>query len=122
MTRYELCKMLDGVEYPVRISSDIIDAIKGTDLVIVFGASDDLMEFSGAINDEVGCYDGGTAYLNSSGLIDNECSADDCPYHEQLKDRAATIEALWAAGPEFDWTYKTDIPHSTFVVVEDSVG
>ena len=36
---------------------------KDSGLVIVYGASDDLMEFEGAIEDEIGCYDGDTIHI-----------------------------------------------------------
>lgn len=118
MTKEKLCIFLHGREYTKEIDNEIKFKMAATDLVVVFGASDDLMEFRGAINDEVGCYDGGKAYLNSNGLIENHCD-DDCPYFADQKKRAMTIEALWCAEPGISWTYKTDIPHSTFEVWED---
>jgi len=117
MTKEELCTILTGREYTKEINSRIIGRIHGTGLVIVFGASDDLMKFRGAIYNEVGCSNGGKAYLNSNGLLENRCSADDCPYFADQKKRAMTIEALWCAEPGISWTYKTDIPHSTFIIV-----
>ena len=120
MTRDELCALLNGREYLEEISEDIEKKLLAkTGLVIVFGGSDDSMEFRGAIEDEVGCYNGGVAYLNSNGLIENHCDDDDCPYYNDQIKRAMTIEALWCAEPDICWTYKTSIPHSTFLVMED---
>jgi hypothetical protein len=53
-----------------------------------------------------------------------ECDNEDCPYFEKLKQKAKTIEAIWCEGDEekenpISWTYETDIPHSTFGIVED---
>ena len=120
MTQYELCTILTGREYTEEINSRIIDRMNGTDLVVVFGGSDDLMEFRGAIHDEVGCSGGGKAHLNSNGLLVNRCEDDGCPYFQHLISRATTIEALWCAEPNISWTYKTGIPHSTFLIMEDS--
>ncbi len=32
---------------------------------------------------------------------------------------AMTIDALWCKEPGYSWTFRTDIPHATFEVVED---
>jgi len=119
MTKDDLAKMLDGREVGNEIDQEIKEAMNGTDLVVVFGASDDLMDFRGAIDDEVGCYNGGKAYIEKTGLLQNECDEDDCPYFKELKSMADTIEALWCAEPCATWTYRTDIPHSTFNIMED---
>lgn len=118
MTKDDLAKMLNGREIGNEIDREIIDAMNGTNLVIVFGLSDDNMAFNGAIHDEVGCYNGGKAYIEKTGLLQNECDEDDCPYFKELKLKADTIEALWCAESNVAWTYKTDIPHSTFDIME----
>jgi|SRR6185312_4046701 len=116
--RDEIAAQLNGSEYQLRISKDISEAAKLAGVVIVYGASDDLMEFDGAIHDEIDAYGGGTAYLTKDGLLQNECDDEDCPHFSKMKASAATIEALWDnAG--YSWTYKTSIPHATFEVVED---
>ncbi len=114
----ELAAKLTGAEYPFEPHQDLQRAAKESGLVIVFGASDDQMEFRGAVNDEVGAYDGTTARVTSAGLLTNDCEDDDCPYFAQAKKGAATIEAIWGADG-YSWTYKTAIPHSTFEIVED---
>lgn len=119
MNAQEIAYALDGTEYPLRISPDISKAAKAAGLVIVYGASDDLMEFDGAVNDELGAYDGTTAYLTPAGLLQNDCNNDECPHFEKLKDGAATIEALWASEGDYSWTYRTNIPHATFDIKED---
>ena len=119
MTKEKLCMFLHGREYTKEVDNEIKFMMATTDLVGVLGGSDDLMEFCGAIYDEVGCSNGGKAYLNSNGLIENHCDDDDCPYFADLKKRAMTIEALWCAEPGICWTYKTDIPHSTFEIWEE---
>jgi hypothetical protein len=121
MNAKDLAAQLNGIQYPVRIPKTLTDAAKAAGLVIVYGASDDLMEFEGAIYDEVGVYDGGVAHVDAKGLLLDRDSIDD---DEDLKDYfvrqpfAKQIEALWSEG-EYSWTYKTDIPHETFEVLED---
>lgn len=119
MTRDELAALLNGREYREEITKDEARAAKDAGLVVVYGASDDLMEFDGAINDEIGAWEGAAAYLNADGLLQNECPDEDCPYFEKLCEKAATIKALWCAEDGYSWTFETDIPHATFEIVED---
>jgi len=119
MNAKDLAALLNGREYGKEITNEEAAQAEQSGLVVVYGASDDLMEFCGAISDEVGCSDGGTAYLNSEGLLENKCDDSDCPYFAKLKEQAATIEALWCKEEGYSFTYKTDIPHETFEIVED---
>jgi hypothetical protein len=117
-----IASMLNGAQYPLRIPTDIVKGAKEAGLVIVYGASDDLMEFEGAISDEIGANDGTTAYVDSKGLLPDRDSIQD---DEVLKDyfarepHAKAIEALWCQEGEYSFTYRTNIPHETFDVLED---
>lgn len=120
MTRDEAAAALDGSEYRKEGSKELFAAMKADGLVAVFGASDDLMELRGAIDDEVGAYGGGTAYLTASGLLTNYCDNDECPHFERAKKDAATVKAVWAPeGENLSWLYRTALPHATFQVNED---
>jgi hypothetical protein len=92
--------------------------MKEAGLAAVFGTSDDLMEFCGAIFDEIGCWNGGNAYLTRNGLLKNECGAEDCTYYLRERQKASVIEAIWAKD-DISWQYKTAISHVTFDVLED---
>lgn len=121
-----LAERIHGREYGSEITKDEEAIAKYAGLVVVFGASDDLMEFRGAIHDELGAYEGTTAYLTGEGLLQNECNDDDCPHFKKLKENAATIKAVWNDSGEgftweqdgggFTWTYETSIPHATFEI------
>jgi hypothetical protein len=117
MTPAEAAEILSGSEYGDECSREFEAVLKAQGLVAVFGASDDLMEFRGAIHDEIGCYNGGTAYLTSVGLLTNDCDDDRCPHFARAKKSAATIEAKWDEGG-FSWVYETEIPHAKFLVKE----
>ena len=119
MTPKELAAQLGTLQYHEEPSKELQEQAKAAGLVIVFGASDDLMEFRGAIDDELDAYDGGTAYLNEEGLMRNRCEDEDCPYFAKEKAKARTILAEWAKG-EYSWSYKTDIPHETFQVFDEA--
>ena len=123
MNTKQLAAQLNGREYTAEITSDEAKQAKAAGLVVVFGASDDLMELRGAIYDEADCYDGGSILIDTKGVTpswesasESEESAKD--YFER-KAKARTIEALWAKEGGYSWTYKTDIPHETFEIVED---
>lgn len=104
ITKEQLAAMLDGREYRNEVTTEVTEVAKSNSLVIVFGASDDLMEFRGAIYDEIGSCHGVSAYLNQQGLcIDGKCEE---------------IKAFWCEDGYSGFTYKTNIPHATFDILE----
>ena len=123
MNAKELAAKLNGREYWREITNEEVRQAKEAGLVVVFGASDDLIEFRGAIRDEGDCYDGGTVLFDAKGVLPSWDSASECEESAQeyfeRKAKARTITALWAKEPGYSWTYKTDIPHETFEIVED---
>lgn len=106
-------KLLTGREIGNEISKKEETQAKKDGVVIVFGASDDLIEFRGAIYDEADRYGGGEVFVDSKGLLPDE----DDEYFTRKK-KAKKIEAVWG-GKKADWTYKTKIPNSTFKILED---
>lgn len=112
ITAKELAEKLNGRGIDESFD-DVVQEAKENGLVIVYGASDDLMEFEGAIYDEGDCYDGGEVWFNKNGVVDAPATtADKC------------IEAVWCDGMNRDglpatWTYKTDIPCERFDIWED---
>lgn len=118
MTAKEAAALLDGREYRKEITRDEEAVLKSAGLVAAFGASDDLMEFRGAWRDEAGTYGGNTVYVNSAGMLYSECDDECCPYFERAKLNARKIEAVWDEDG-FSWLYVTDIPHETFVIMDD---
>lgn len=114
---------LDGGQhqYPFAPAPDLVAQAKALGLVIVYGVSDDLVEFDGAFRDQVGRYDGGTVLVDSQGVLDRDQVDDDddeaiTAYTLRSKS-ARRIEALWGQNG-FDWSYETDIPHATFEIME----
>lgn len=123
MTKEELAKKLDGNEYLHEVSKEIVAEAKEAGLVIVYGQSDDLIEFVGAIDEEVGAWEGTTVLVDTKGLLPERESIEDDETLEDFfkrKKDAMKIQALWAEDDDFSWTYKTSIPHVTFNILEDS--
>lgn len=111
----EFAKMLDGRErnYP-QFTKEELQIAMDNGFVIVYGESDDLMEFYGAIYDEGGCFGGGKVFFDKNGVL------------QDGEEKKNVIEAIWwgSEGQEenvIPWTYKTDIPHETFLIKEDGV-
>ena len=122
MTMKEFAKMLSGREYGMELTKDEERQAADAGLVVAYGYSDDNVELRGAIDEEVGAWDGTTIRLTKAGVLQGPTcdSAEncDCPYFAVAKNAAKTIEAIWGKG-EVSWTFKTDIPHETFNIYED---
>lgn len=124
MNAKELAGQLTGTEYPVRISGDLLRDAKAAGLVIIYGSSDDLMELDGAIHDEVDCYEGCTIQIDQKGvlpifeLVARDQDKDELRDYFRREGSGKPIEAVWGEDG-YSWTYKTEIPHETFEVVED---
>ena len=94
---------------------------KAAGLIVIFGARDDLMEFRGFVDDERGAPT--VALIDAKGVLPfrEDIEHDD----EALKDyfaRAPQVradDALWAKEEGYSWTYRTDVPHVTFEIVDD---
>lgn len=119
----KLAAQLNGSQYPLRVSNELTEQAKAAGLVIVYGASDDLMEFQGAIGGELTAMGGRIVLVDADGLLpdnadDIEADEDRARYYYR-KGKAKTIDALWCKEPDYSWTYHTAIPHETFEVVED---
>jgi hypothetical protein len=118
MKKEDLAAMLNGRQYRKEMTKTEEREAKDAGLVVVFGASDDLMEFRGAVCDEVGAYDGGDAYFTKAGLLVNDCDNEDCPHFAKAKEAATIVEARWDDGG-YSWICDTTIPHATFEIMED---
>jgi len=121
MTPKEAALALHNNQYSLEGTPELFLRMKEHRLVAVFGASDDLMEFRGAICDEVGAYEGTTAHLDQTGLLVSECDeGDDCPYFKKACAVAAKVDAVWCPeGREISWVYETAIPHEKFLIMEN---
>lgn len=102
-----------------------------SNLVVVFGASDDLMEFRGAILDEIGACNGTVAYLSPQGeLVNFDDGEEEVLAKYGYRPVLHKIEAVWQPNGllhkgtgdllfSADWLIKTEIPHSTFDIFDD---
>ena len=125
MNKKQLAELLNNTQHPVRIDDELKKQAKENGLVIVYGSWGDLMEFEGAIRDEFCCYEGGKAIIDEKGLltgfeeVDYE-SEEDLEDYFTRKKNAHLIKTLWCKEDGYSWTYKTDISHETFEVLDEA--
>jgi hypothetical protein len=129
MTKEELAAKLNGREYDEEMTTEEEAEAKASGLVVIFGASDDLMELRGAIDDEIGGMD--TAYLTPKGLPLNKCKNDRCPYFAELREGIKDkVTGVWTDDSDDDegyadddkryrFVYKTDMPHASFDIMDN---
>jgi len=72
MNKEQLVEEINKLGFSDSIIEQLNDEAKKNNLIFVFGASDDLMEFRGAICDEVGVYEGGFAFINNGCIISSD--------------------------------------------------
>jgi hypothetical protein len=126
MTKEELAKKLDGVEYRDGIPDELVELARENKLVIAYGASDDLLELDGAIHDEAYLpYDGQAIRFDTEGFIpewdnlEKELEEEVREYFRRVDDsNLAEITVLENANGYY-FSYETDLPHATFEMVED---
>lgn len=110
---------LDGSDYEkLPALRKVFRQMRDAGLVAVFGESDDLLEFRGAIDEDLGARRGTTAYVTRQGLFRAECVDTRCPYHLKAKREATPIKALWGEGGTYQWRIETEIPHLSFILWE----
>lgn len=86
--------------------------------VIVFSTSQDLVEFRGAISDEVYRDENCTIYFSSAGELVNICRSDRCPDFIDIVANASQIEVKWNV-KGYMCVLDTKLPHETFDILDD---
>ena len=123
MTKEELAALINGREYRQELTKAEAAQAKAAGLLVIYGASDDLLEFDGAFSDEVGAYNGTTAMIHASGVLPSWEALD----KEEMQDvkqwfadweKARHVTALWDSD-DYSWVIWTDVPHAQFDIVED---
>lgn len=116
---------LNGREYGNEISRSEMLEVQNDNVIIVFGSSDDELEFRGLIYDEVSAYEGTevkiTDKLKIFSIEENRCSFE---YNSEQIQRMKTISAVWCPKDKngeiyTSWEIKTTIEHSIFNIYED---
>ncbi len=118
-----LAARLNGREYGEEITEAEAREAKESDLVVLFGYSDDCAEFRGAIYDEVGASGRRPLRVSKRGPIEEPDHAEEEVLQkfgvlEYVNRNAKNIQPIWSRD-EISWQYETEIPHATFEIMED---
>lgn len=114
MTKDELAAILNGRQVFEEITPDEAALAEAAGLVVVFGYSDDSIEFRGAVNEEVTIYD-------SDPTLSVTCTGEIIPKWKYSRPplSAAFINCELAPDDEGPmWRITTDTPHAKFNVME----
>jgi len=121
MTAKEMADRLNGREYTNETDANDTKDAKDSGLLICYGASDDLLELCGVINDEVSAYRGVSCDIDIESL-EIMPTKDDEGYCEKCRARAKfiTINAQWCPKDlKTSWRITTLVPHETFDIMKD---
>jgi hypothetical protein len=133
MTKEFLAALLNGREYrKFDLTKEEAAQAEADGLVAVFGYSDDNLVFRGAIRDEIGAYEGGTAVLYKKGkgsygvVPDDRETIREIDHDHELESALAarrtgqTVRAIWAPKvPDATWFITTQLPCAAFDIMED---
>ena len=137
MTKEVFAKLLNGRQYRDEMSKEEEAIAKESNLIVIFGQSDDLIEFRGALNDEIDAYDGTDFIIATPGqeLGTGEYWNDMPTYVKAVEMMPVAINsedprsniperisAMWCPKDqdvECSWYIKTDLQHFPFNIMED---
>jgi hypothetical protein len=134
MTIKEWADKLDGREYGEEVLKDERKQMADEGIIAVFGCSDDLVEYQGALDGEFGAWEGTETKLGktSEGKISvitegEREKIDELNEMENIEillspiiERMISIFAIWCPdGLETSWLIETEIEHETFDIMED---
>lgn len=119
MVLKKFAEMLHGRQYRYpQFTKEEIQIAKDNNFVIVYGASDDLVEFDGAITDEGDCWEGGKILVEAipgGGVVDGAVKTPTFLFHLEIKWCKDKDEN----GNIISWTYNVPIEHENFMIYED---
>jgi hypothetical protein len=120
MNAQELAALLNGRQYREEMTREEEKFAKTNKLLVLFGASDDLLEFRGVINDEASAWEGTTLYLDNKLNIVNPLDDYELPENFDPRDMKCRIDAIWCP-EELDasWLIKVNVPSYSFDIMED---
>ena len=132
MTKEQLAELLNGNEYRNEMTKEQEHIAKENNLLVLFGASDDLLEMRGAIYDEAGAWEVGEYAL----VLDGELYTDEeeNTYHKAIGntvlslsdeydngDNPRLIRAEWCPDDHqaLSWRISAHMPCASFTINED---
>jgi len=123
VTPKQLAERLNNIEYGEKFSQIILDDAKTFGLVIVTGASDDLIEFDGAAYEEFSAYGGALIPVGNDGepIFGCEEPCNHCQAVVDQENAKINIDAKWNENG-YSWFLDINLPadkYAAFNVMED---
>lgn len=126
MTPEELAAKLDGREIGEEITPEESEEARAAGLLVLYGASDDLLEAEGAFRDEVGAFGCDDYLIDAEGFIPwaRPEGTDEEVEHYFARKKLATVKvrAEWCprdVDGDPSWVISTPAPCATFRIMED---
>jgi len=121
ITLKEFATMLHGRDRQPSLSQNELLLAKKRGFVVVYGDSDDRVEFEGAIREEghtnpllKNCPAGVLALSEDGELLDDESDL----YAKYIKENRNIITVYYCNKNGLNWVFETDIPHETFLTYD----
>ena len=117
----EFADMLNGRDCQPNLTPDELLLAQQRGFVVVYGDSDDRVEFEGAIRAEghtnplVKDSPAGVLALSGNGELLDEDSA---LYAEHVKENYNIIKVFYCCKDGLNWAFESDIPHETFLTYD----
>lgn len=132
MTPQAFAEMINGRQYGDEVTKEEQRLAKEHGLVVVFGYSDDGVEFRGAIHDEAGANDakGKAIKFTRAGKLLEEPDRDEREVLEKFGaleqvlngPDTASVRVWWCHEKDGPcWTFEASFPHATFEVKDDDL-
>lgn len=117
----EWAEKLTGREYGEELTNKENEKAKADGVIIVFGASDDLIEFRGVIDDEDGAWEGTEVRITPDlNLFSEDKNREDFKYNSDQIVKMPIVKSTWNPKElETNWLISSAIPHETFDILED---
>lgn len=116
MTIKEVAAKLNGRKYGMELLPGEENELAKAGIVVVFGYSDDNVEFEGAVNSEIGCWNKIDIPLIDGKPFEAPRIDETCPLLGKLLLCAKYIHAEFCGE---GWRFSADFPHEKFLIYED---
>jgi len=123
ITLKEFAEMLEGRDCQPNLTANELLLAEKRGFVVVYGYSDDLVEFEGAIREEGDTNPltkdspAGVLVLSEKGVLLQEDSEQ---YAKYLEENRNVIRVYYCCKDNLNWAFETDIPHETFLTLNYS--
>lgn len=110
ITKEQLAAQINGRQYRDELTRKESEQAETSNLLVIYGASDDLLEFRGMIEDEAGAWDGTKVWVTKDRDIKEK----------KPSDKSFEVRALWCVdGKTSPWHIEVDVPYAEFLIMED---